>query len=53
MIYVTRYVHNKSIKILRLNYDQLIGRIQEPEGKKYLMADDDMLGIVCYTRLKK
>ena len=32
MIYFTRYVHNKSKKILRLHYDELIGKTEEHEG---------------------
>ena len=39
VIYFTRYVHNKSIKILRLHYDELIGKIKEHEGKKHLIVD--------------
>ena len=39
MIYFTRFVHNKSIKIVILYYDELIGK----KGKKCLMADDYML----------
>ena len=26
-----------------LNYHQIIGKIEEPEGRKYLMVDDFML----------
>ena len=33
-IYFIRYIHNKSVKILRLHYDKLIGKIEEHEGKK-------------------
>ena len=36
MIYSTTYVHNKSIKMLRLHYDELIGKI---EVKIYLIVD--------------
>ena len=43
MIYFTRYVHNKAIKILRLHYDELIGKIEKHEGRKYFMVDDYML----------
>ena len=32
MIYFTTYVHSKSIKILCLHYDKLIGKIEEHEG---------------------
>ena len=45
MIHFPRYVHNKSIKILRLYYDELIGKIEEHEGKKNLTVDDYMLEI--------
>ena len=34
VICFTRYVNNKSIKTLRLHYDELIGKIEEHEGKK-------------------
>ena len=34
VIRFTKYVHNKSIKILRMHYNELIGRIEEREGKK-------------------
>ena len=43
MIYVTRHVYSKSIKMLSLHYHELMGNIKEHEGKKYLMADDYML----------
>ena len=43
VIYFTRYVRKKSIKILRLYYDELIGKTEEREGKKVLMVDDYML----------
>ena len=33
----------KSIKIIRLHYDELIGKIEEHEWKKYLMVPDYML----------
>ena len=46
VIYFTRYVHNKSIKILRLYYDELIRYVEEREGKKYLVVYDYMLDIV-------
>ena len=32
-IYFTRYVYNKSTQILRLLYQELIGKIEEYEGK--------------------
>ena len=34
MIYFTRYVPSKSIKVLNLNYRELIGRTKEHDGKK-------------------
>ena len=46
MIYFTRYVHRKLIKMHRLHYHKLMGNIKEYEGKKYLMINDDMLGKV-------
>ena len=35
VIYFTVYVHNKSIKTLRLYYDELIGKIKENERKTF------------------
>lgn len=29
--------------MLSLNYHQIIGKIEEPEGRKYLMVEDFML----------
>ena len=52
VICFTRYVNNKSIKTLRLHYDELIGKIEEHEGKKYLIVDDYMLEIVLKRFLK-
>ena len=46
MIYFTRYVHSKSIKMISLQYHELMGKIEEYEGKKYLLVDDYMLGKV-------
>ena len=42
-IYFTRYFHSKSIKMLNLHYHELMGEIEEHEGKKYLMANEYML----------
>ena len=42
MIYFTRYVHRKLIKVLSLHYHELMGKIKEHEGKKYLMVNDYM-----------
>ena len=39
VIYFTRYVHSKSIKMSSLNYHEM-EKIEEHEGKKYLMVDD-------------
>ena len=52
MNYFTRYFHNKLIKILRWHYVNIIGKIEEHEAKKYLMADDYMLKRVL-KKLKK
>ena len=41
-IYFTRYVHKRSIKMLSLHYHELMGKIEEHEGKK-LMVDDYMM----------
>ena len=43
MIYLTRYSHCKSIKILSLHYHELIEKTEDHEGKNYLMVDDYML----------
>ena len=43
MIYLTRYVKSKSIKMLSLYYHESMWNIEEHEGKKYLMVDDYML----------
>ena len=40
VIYSTRYDHGKTIAMCRLYYHELIGKIKEHEGKKYLMVDD-------------
>ena len=42
-VYLTRYIRNKSIKILPLHYPQLMEKFQEHEEKKYLMVNDYML----------
>ena len=33
VIYFNRYVHSKSAKMLSLHYHELMGIIEEPEGK--------------------
>ena len=45
MIYVTRYVHSKSIKT-GLHYHELMGKIMKE--KRYLMVDDYRLDKVLY-----
>ena len=42
MTYFTRYVYSKSTKMLRFCNYELMGKIKEHEGKKYLM-----LMIIC------
>ena len=48
MIYCTIYVLSKSIKMLSVHYHELIGKVEEHEGKKYLMVNnykrDKLLG---------
>ena len=46
MIYFTRSVHSKPIKMLSLYYHELMEKIEEHEAKKHLMADNFMLGQV-------
>ena len=43
VIYFTRYVYRKSIKMLGLHYLLLMGQTEEHEGSKHLMCDDYML----------
>ena len=43
LIYFTGYVCNKSTKVLRLHCEELIGKAEEHEGKKYLTVNDDIL----------
>ena len=40
VIYFTRYHLDKSITMLNLYFDEIIGKIGECEGKKYLIVDD-------------
>ena len=42
MIYFTRYVHRKLIKMLSLHYHELMGKSKEHERKRYLMVNDYM-----------
>ena len=41
--YFTRYVKSTSIKMLNLHYYELLGKIEEYEGKKILIIDDYLL----------
>ena len=43
LIYSTRYVQSKSIKLASLYYDELIGKLKEYREIKYLMVDYYML----------
>ena len=43
VVYFTRHFHSKLIKMLSLHYYELIGKIEEYAGKKYLMVDNSML----------
>ena len=42
VIYFTRYVHIKSIKMLNPHYHNLVGKLEEHKGKKYSVVDDYM-----------
>ena len=46
VIYYTTYTHCKSMKIITLHYNELIRKIEDHEGKKYLMFGDLILGKV-------
>ena len=46
-IYFTRYHPYKSITMLNLYYDEIVGNIEEDERNKFLMVDDYTLD---YTR---
>ena len=48
IIYFIKYFHSKSIKMLNLHYHELMGKIEEHEGKKYLMANEYMLDKILY-----
>ena len=43
VIYFTRYVHSKSIKMLSLHYHKLMGKIEEHQRNIYLTVDDFIL----------
>ena len=47
-IYIIRYIHSKSIKMLSLHYHELMGKIKEDEG----LVDDYMLDKVL-VKIKK
>ena len=42
VIYFTRYIHIKSIKMLNPHYHDLVGKLEEHKGKKYSVVDDYM-----------
>ena len=46
MIYFNNNVKSKSIKLLGLRYHQLMGKIEEHKGKKYLTVDDYLINKV-------
>ena len=46
VIYFTRYVNCKSIEMLSLYFYKVMERIEEHEGKKYLMVDEYILNKV-------
>ena len=48
LIYFTRYQLDKLIVMLNLYYGKLIGKIEEYEGKNYLMVDDFTLDNVLH-----
>ena len=50
VIYFTRYHPDKSMRMLNLYYDKLIGEIEEYEGKRQLMVDDYKLGKVIHQK---
>ena len=52
VVHFTRYVNRKPIKMLSLLFYKLIRKIEESEGKKYLMVDDYMVRGVFY-KIKK
>ena len=48
MIYFTRCVRSKSIKTLSLHYPELMEKLKNTKGKKYLMVNDYMLDKVLH-----
>ena len=52
VIYFMIYHPNKSITKLNLYYEKFIGRVEEYEGKKYLMVDDYALDKV-WDKIKR
>ena len=53
MIYFTRYHPDKPVTMLNLFYDELIGKIEEYEGKNHLMVGDYTLDKIKRIGLKK
>ena len=57
VIYCTIYVLSKSIKMLSVHYHELIGKVEEHEGKKYLMVNnykrDKLLGKIKKIDIEK
>ena len=49
IIYFTRYIPGKSIKMLNLYYHELMGKVKKHEEKEYLMIDDYVLDKVFDT----
>ena len=43
VLYTARYDRNKTLTMLNLYYNELMGKIKEHKGKKYLMVDDYVL----------
>ena len=52
VIYFTRYIHSKLIKIFRVHNDELVGKTEEDEEKNYLMTDICML-VKVLEKIKK
>ena len=46
MIYFNNNVKSKQIKLLSLRYHELMGKIEEHKGKKYLTVDDYLINKV-------
>ena len=52
VICFSRYHHDQSITMSNLYYDELIRKIEEYEGEKYLMGNDYTLDKVLHKILK-